>query len=361
MVARWLILLCLTGASQISTMAQLAAEGQSTHWNHDRGYAPFAHATPDGVVISDSTTVPISDSYRLTRPAASFSLRFNAANANNHPAKSYKYFDSDGNRKGVKNPAWGFYIKGIGEDSLVFKIRTVEMHDALSSETAVSISARPIDSESKDITIKEGIDHYCGNNNWELSMKDGMATLSGGNRCMQQLLTLPTGLREASEFGFISCPGAAISVTDITFTDRTPAIDFTQWSNPDHLRNYISASKDPLEGYWTLFDRTLEESLLLLGGDYQLAMVKDGNEYALIYLGGARINSGLWQPGMVKARLRPSVFPGIFDVEWTDAEGMAIFNAVKGQIGDGDMLTIQFPYHSSTLRLRKMPAVVQSR
>lgn len=83
--------------------------------------------------------------------------------------------------------------------------------------------------------------------------------------------------------------------------------------------------------------------------------MKDGERYAILYIGGAKVNQGKWKTGMVKGYLYPDPFEGIYSVEWNDAEGMRLTESVKAQAGEGSTLTIQFPYQSSVLRLRKLP------
>lgn len=342
--------------SHICVLAQNPLAGERLHWNSERGYAPFQFATDEAVCIDNTSSLPLTDNLRLPDSPASFSLRFTVSNAHNHPAKSYTITSVDGAARKVKNPAWGFFINN-GRDSLIVTVKTIELQDALSSEAAVSVSMRQPNSKEESVILKDGIDFHTGKNTWQLTVKDGIATLSCGNRKMQQAMSFPYSHGNADGFGFIAYPGAAINVTDITFSDNSPEnnLVLTQWSNPNHLRNYLAASKDSMEGYWTAFDRTLEETLLQLGGEYQFAMVKDGEGYMLIYLGGARVNAAVWKPGMVKAYLEPDFFPGIYNVVWIDAEGQLLSNAIKAQSGDGDTLTIQFPYQSSSLRLRKIP------
>lgn len=357
MEARWIFSLCIISMCLFPMSAQTNLSGKRLHWNRERGYEPFRHATPSGVVIDNVASGPLADNYRLEQPASSFSLRFVASNSHNHPAKSYPFADTGGKRSKAKNPAWGFYVKGPGRDSLVFSIKTVEIQDAFSSEAAVIVSAHSFNTLEKVVTLKDGVDCHTGQNNWRLTVENGVATLLGGNHSLQTLLSFPFNLENISEFGFTANPGACITVGDITFSDNSPQMNLvgTSWSNPDHLRNYLAASKDTMEGYWTVFDRTLEESLLQLGGDYRFAIVKANDEYQLIYLGGARINAAEWLPGMVKAHIEEDFFPGIYNVTWIDSEGLPLSNGIKAQAGDGDTLTIQFPYHSSSLRLRKIP------
>lgn len=333
--------------------------GKSRHWNKQRGYEPFRHLSSEGLSIDNETTQPSIDSYHIEKYLKDFTLRFTAVNLHNHPSKSYLVKDPSGIGHKISNPEWGFFIKGQRGDSLVIKVRTIELPDIVSSESAVVMTIRDDANrgDGETITVKDGIDCHTGKNICELSVNNGNLTFSIGNHDLRRIFSRQIHISPAMEFGFIAYPGANLKISDISFTDDDMMgdVEQTSWSNPDHLENYLSVSKDSMEGYWAVFDRTLEESLLRLGGDYSFALIKDKNLYRLIYLSGARVNGEKWKTGMVKALFTPDPFPGIFNVTWFDSEGKPLGNSIKAQTEDGEILTIQFPYHSSTLRLRKLP------
>lgn len=350
-------LLCMLYCQVASSQENRGAS--RIHLNAGRGYGPFATATPSGLMLEAATDKPLHDGCRLERNTDGFTLRFMAANLHNHPSRSYSYVSGDGTRKKVSCPAWGFYVVGDRGDSLTFIVKTFEQTDALSSRPAVTVVANSSIQRGSagEATVKEGIDLHEGNNIWSLSVSGGEATLSVGNHGVNKVMALAAGMSDIAGFGFMAMPGASLKVSDITFSydDAMRDVEMTSWSNPDHLENYLKASKDSVEGIWVVFDRTLEETLLQLGGDYRFAMVKHGDIYRLIYLSGARVNGGNWKPGMVKARFTPDSFPGIYSVEWYDSQGDVLSNSVKAQWEDGDVLSIQFPYQSSVMRLRKLP------
>ncbi len=354
------IIFCLLCGLCISNACgEHVSDGNSIHWNAGRGYRPFATASSSGLLLDNITDKPLTDGYRLAASASDFSLRFMASNRHNNPSKSYPYFTTDGIRKKVSDPAWGFYFIGVKGDSLTLTVKTMEQPDAISSRSVMEVSAvcSSQKTDSKTVVLSEGIDVHEGPNIWNLSVKNGIVTLSCGNHGLKEALSLPNGMGDLAVFGFMAMPGACLKVSDITFTneDTMRHVMQTAWSNPDHLQNYLKASKDNLEGYWIVFDRNLEESYLQLGGDYRFAMVKAGSDYQLIYLDGARVNGAEWRPGMVKARFTPDSFPGIYSVEWFDSQGQPLSYSIKAQEEDGNVLSIQFPYNSSSMRLRRLP------
>ena len=156
----------------------------------------------------------------------------------------------------------------------------------------------------------------------------------------------------------ISTEADRLTLRSVSITRRPdPAELATRWSDTTMLDRHIARSADPLEGYWRLYDFTLEQQLIRTGGDYRLAIVRDGDGYLIVYLGGARTAAAEWHPGMIKGQLRHTPFPGIYDLVWLDASFLPMSHQLKAVSTDGDnILTIDLPYQQSTFRLRKYPA-----
>jgi hypothetical protein len=103
-----------------------------------------------------------------------------------------------------------------------------------------------------------------------------------------------------------------------------------------------------------VYDRVLDEDLLRLGGDYKLAIIRGDKGYDLVYLSGAKVNSSYWERGMIKGKLLSDDYGGAFNVVWYDSQQTAMSHDIKAQSENGVMLTINFPYQSSQLRLHKV-------
>ncbi|MDE6578236.1 MAG: hypothetical protein K2J82_06375 [Muribaculaceae bacterium] len=360
MVRLVLFLLLAAIASQANVYCQNQASPSTLRWNKGRGYQPFRNASGEGIEIDNQSSTPISDNFLLPVPSASFSLSFRAANRHAHPGKRFPYLDKDGRQKRVSMPAWDAILKFSPEDSISVRIASVEQATSVSSQNGIEISILNSEGEAiskKFISGNEDIDCYTGFNSWTLSGSENGLEIWGGARSLSLLLHADMTLPPCSGFGFSAHPAADLMIKDISFSDNSPVSMsiFHSWKGADELDAYLKKSKDPLEGYWSLFDRDLEESLLLMGGDYRCAIVRDADRYLLLYLSGARVNAKKWRQGMVKAILTPDLFSGIFNVEWIDAEGNSLSNSIKAQTGEGNTLSLQFPYHNSSLRLRKHP------
>lgn len=122
------------------------------------------------------------------------------------------------------------------------------------------------------------------------------------------------------------------------------------------LRRKIEECPDPLCGVWTLYDRTLEENLLRLGGDYRVAILPGAEPgvYDIVYLAGARVNASSWLPGMRKGRLRRHEFDGIYSLTWIDSSFEPMSRDITADTSESStVLNISFPYQQSAIRLRK--------
>lgn len=341
---------------------------ESRCWNASRGYHPFRHATATAIDIHNTTPLPLADGFSFPHPLDNFVIAFRCANLTAHPHKKQGYTDASGARRSRSNPEWSLLLWSPG-DTLRFTIATRELDNMLSSAPALTVQATasganvaagsatagPLSGSLAEAEVTSGVDFYSGPNQWRLIVEGDVVRLCGGNRNLSTILTVPAEGRRFTGFAFESSPAAHIAVSDVTLTDGDAGrkLVATQWADRNHLADYLAYSKDDLEGYYVLFDRNLEETLLQMGGDYRLAVVRHGEAYDIIYLDGAKVNGALWHPGMLKGRLIPGAFPGIYDVEWIDAEGLVMSHSLKAQTGDGGVLTLQFPYQQSVVRLRK--------
>ncbi|MCH5239703.1 MAG: LysE family translocator [Muribaculaceae bacterium] len=352
----------VTGASNL-------AKGETIHWNKGRGYQPFIYSTPAGIKIENESDTLKYDYYALPRLADGFTLRFRACNINGNPKKRYTYITQGKKTLRTSNPHWGFFIT-LERDTIAVTVKSSEKVTAIETIPAVEISVYNLATgEKKRIVRSEKINPYNGDNLWEIRKEDGKIEISGGESELPAIFT-SYSLNAVTGFGFFAGWGDSLLVSDIDVDYETPD---TFISNIPlvGLEEYLSQSEDEMEGYWTIFDRDLEESLLKLGGSYTLVCLKSdedsatfsplkgpeerGAAYYFVYIDGASVNSRNWNRGDVKVILKPTPFEGIYDVEWRDAMKQTMDYDLKAQIGEGNTLSIQFPYQSSKLRLRKIP------
>lgn len=336
-----------------------AAEVRSSYWNRTRGFGSFA----DNYTLGQPLIIDNKDHKERLRlipidSARDFTFSFRAANLNNASGKSYSYYDDEGKKYNVQNPAWGVILKG-NDNNLKFIFSTIDRNiDAIyPSFLNVDYFSSAI---SGNAEIYDNIDLYKGNNSFRLDLIDGAVSLTCGNRKLSTVIEdLQIGFVPDS-IGFIVTPGACISIDDIKFIDNSPSnisrpSAWSHFINEDVRKSYFKRSVDPIEGEWEIFDRMLEESKLRIGGNYRLAIVKRKGGYDLLYLDGATINKHNWVSGMIKAKMNETSFEKIYDMEWFDPDGRMIEALIKAQYVEPDIINIQFPDHdNSTLRLRRI-------
>lgn len=335
-----------------------SASRYTFRWNNGRGYQPFRHATEKSLHIDNITSLPEEDLIHLPSPLSSFTLTFRAHNAHAQPGRRHFYLDAAGERKSESSPSWGILMVFNSTDTIRAEIKTIERHLPLSSYGATEVSIRKDKTAPPIIFVteeKSPLLPYNASNIWSFSLSDGILNIWGGAHSISHLFSTSLPAASCTAIGFYSNPASDLTVTDIMLKDDSPLSSLTPspWKGEKEFEALLKKSKDPLEGYWTIFDRDLEESLLRLGGNYRLAIMKNGENYSVIYLSGATIHNKKWEQGMLKAILTPGDFQNVFKVEWFDAEGNPLSNSIIVQRED-DVLTIQFPYQNSSIRLRKI-------
>lgn len=96
----------------------------------------------------------------------------------------------------------------------------------------------------------------------------------------------------------------------------------TDWTTAS-LNDYFNSGRmlAPIEGFWHFTTDKERWDKTLLGGNYEFAIVANGDSYDVIYLSGAEIHPGRWIEGTVKASFRRSN-NRYYEGYWYDAEGI---------------------------------------
>ncbi len=323
---------------------------QTLHWNKGRGYIPFNHITSEGILLSNSSDLPLLDSVALPSGHSSARLRFRVDNRHAASRRSFRYTDANGKEYSRKNPPWAIFLTDAGGDTCWITITKNEAPDNdLAADTSGPAITVSFDSLSSRHDMEEKYLPFSGESIWSIEISDGTMRIVAGASQPTEVATIPLNLSGISSFGFASSPGGEILISDISFSRLVPDI----FTAPSIASSDKEHEPDPIEGTYEIFDRTFDESLLKLGGEYKLAVAKNHDRYDIVYISGARINGNRWKTGMLKGILTPTSFAGIYNLEWFDAEGESLSHSITAQSGYGGTLTLQFPYHSSTIRLRK--------
>lgn len=310
-------------------------------------------------------------------PSPFFQIDFKASNLSAAPMKKYPWKDLQGNSRSSHLPPWSISFVNENSDTLRFEIRIAEIPTSqIDTQSALVVSAIKSDATREGIVVNSvnvtsGINCSSDWNHFRIisSPEDGISLL-GGSKSLRHLISIGSddlrnfanGEGEESGANFLpaeivieSAPGNSLVLRHIRFSPVFhPSTEYCHLSLSE-IEERLRASADHAEGKWRILDSSMNEDLLRLGGDYILASVRrpDG-AYELAYLSGGNVNGRQWRPGMLKGTLTPTGISTVYDLEWIDPMGAKLTYRLKAQFESQDLLTLQFPYHDSTLRLHRI-------
>lgn len=291
--------------------------------------------------------------------AEEFSFSFRCSNIHNESGRRYPFTDADGKTRKRSGCPWGLLLRGESAQACL----TVETEDNRSDELMPQLLTAELtagDSVAGIGSINSGVDFHDGENAYRLRKEGGRISFSAGNRGYRNLFDVAASDGPCDSIGIWVAPGGKIELDHIVLevtAEPLPRgrVEVSHFADPDVRHSYFSRSTDAVEGVWAVFDRSLEDNLLRMGGDYRLALVKNSRGYDIFYIDGARKSASRWLPGMTKGRLTATDFRNVFDVEWLDPSAAPLGGGIKAQFMAPDILVLQFPDHgASTLRLRKI-------
>lgn len=327
------------------------------YWNNFYGFHPFINASESELNISNKTHLQTFDTISANIGTKDFLFETRLSSINNKPNKRYKYYDSDGSTKHAKHPSWGIVTFDTLGNKLELRITTSQTSDwEYSSSDCLNISLMLNDSVIGISQCKyPDIEPFIGLNTICISRNKSVFTVEIGARRKKDVIKATINDFFITSIGFTTLPAANIKVDRITLTTITSPAEmlYTSWNN-ESISEHISKSNDPLEGYWMFLDRSLDEDLLRMGGNYTLALIKSDIGYNLIYISGAAINPESWKTGMVKAVLSPTKFNNTYKLTWYDSTMKPLHKDITAHIEGNHLMLIAFPYQSSHIRLTRI-------
>ena len=119
----------------------------------------------------------------------------------------------------------------------------------------------------------------------------------------------------------------------------------------EDILKMITGRQQPA-GIWKALDRDTDSKYALAGGRYTLAIVpvQDTNEFDILYLSGAEVNTRTWKTGMKKGKLIPTAFKNHYDLIWYDSALEPIEYDATASVDQEIILSLSFPLLKSTLR-----------
>ncbi len=339
-------------------LMKMRGEVREVHMNSARGFSEFKSASDTALIIKGKARGLTTDVIPVS-VSRDFEWDFRASVLSNTKPASFSAFDIFKDKKKRNLAPWGVVIKGDGATCRVM-FQTVDEKSGRDVKgdkvdgTHIVVSVKSGNHIFYEGIITKGVDFYSGWNALQIEYRGGKLEMRMGNR---ELNTLFSGINLGfvpDRIGYFIGTGGELKIDWMSVTYPWMHGDVEAVSLPmDEVRSRLKRSRSKVEGVWMIYDRMLDEKLLRTGGDYKLAVVKDGDKYLMVYLGGAERRSDRWVPGMVKGILRDTPFENVYDVEWLDAGGRRMQGDVKGEL-DGNTLKIFLPAYNSDFRLRKI-------
>ena len=336
-----------------ATGGLIRADNGVKYLNSVRGMSPLTGENKGPLTLRADSCVEAKAMLPLDG-LAGWRIDFRAANINNVPGKAYSYTDSAGIHHKVKFPGWGLIFKGKeGESRITFRTDD-DPRDETYRRPFVGLTYLKDGETRVSEKITTGLDLFDGENAFRMSLREGRLTISGGNRAYDAMRVDLGRCGMIDSIGFYVMPGGMLKVDWVSVQPlRKGGVVAGDSIGQAEILNKIKGSSDPMEGVWMVFDRTLENDWLRMGGDYRLAFVKRDKGYDMVYLGGAVTLQDDWREGMLKGRLVATPFEDVYDVEWYDASGSKVTQEIKAQYQE-PLLKIMFPVLNSELRMKRI-------
>lgn len=256
---------------------------------------------------------------------------------------------------------WKAEFRDAGGASIVFEVSPRSQSEPFGDTKVDALYVRVTEGPSGlllgEALLSDGIDPYRGKNAWRMVRDADRWNVFAGNREYRHVLDFISEIRPVGLPLFASKDGKG-SVEAYVCDMKSASEEIGESTEADVFSALGRCDAGELEmpGVYSMFDYDHDDAYARLGGAYRLAVVPHGDAggYSVHYLGGARLNASMWSPGRVKARLLPTAFPTVFDVEWCDAEGEWMLCDVQAEFDRlAKTLTVKFPYQGSILRFRK--------
>lgn len=295
-----------------------------------------------------------------------FTFSYNLRLANRHAAegKRYTYFDaSSGSKKRTSATECGA-VWNYRDDSNFYAIllscANSNLHDILDkrymSIKIVRVTSG-VRSVIKEHTISDWVDLGTNFNLIRIVYDGNITTIAIGNKELKIVAEIhDIDYSNGMHFGYIVGKGACVDVERMVFytTPSNKNALQTDWTEHSILY-HISKSSDPHEGIWSYLDRKLDESHLKLGGKYDIALIKNGTDYDIIYLSGSKVNDTEWSCGMLKGKLIHTIFADNYDLIWYDALKQPFNDDEFATFESESIMTMHFPIQKGTIRFYKKP------
>ena len=346
-----------------------AISAESHYATYLNNFAPFngkstATLDDDHLIICNNFSDDLIITDTITRSGhKSFKFYVRAANLNNDIKGGYKYTDlTDNSTKRIDNTAWGIVWNYTDQDNFYAAIigcNDPSPHDDIFNNRTMIVNIIKVQNASmsviKSVNLDKDIDLYTGYNVINVEYDGDMTHIAVGDKTLRYVAEI-SGIpyNPNSQYGLLAGPASKLSVERIVLRCNPimPMQLKTEWTMQS-LTEHIEKSTDAIEGFYTFFDKELNEDILKTGGRYTLALVKNGNRYDIIYVNGASVNGSEWTCGMLKGSIAPTQFIDNYSLLWYDAMMKPFDKDVYATIENYTLLSLYFPAQKSMIRFAK--------
>ena len=222
----------------------------------------------------------------------------------------------------------------------------IDQRNAIISIVEIKNDVKIID---KKISLDDGVNMALGYNTISLEVVAGKYNVYVGNKKLNHIATLEYAEPIIGDCGLKTSVSANVSKLVVSTMPNIVSQIQTLYTADNILKLFCG---DEIEGFWGYLDRDNNPEWAILGGQYRIAILKDGIDYLIIYISGAITNKKIWKEGMIKGRLNSTIFKNHYDVEWYDAT----FNILKDEVSaslENSILKIDFPLYKTSVRFYK--------
>lgn len=243
--------------------------------------------------------------------------------------------------------------------ALIFQRKNDEFYNELDSSVQ-NISAKIVsvcDGVSTIISTIKKCNEYLSPSNFynsvKIECKHGETSISVGHHELKKIWKGVINNISQCNIGFLVDTNAHLEVKRVEFNcpDTNP-LNFT--FPIERIEEATKTSQyNPIIGYWDYLDRNTDDDLFAFGGKYSLAIIQQSdNNYAIVYIDGAKLYPELWHPGKTKGMLSGTPFINTYNLIWLDSRLSLIDEEMYATI-DGNILTLNFPIRKSIVRFVK--------
>lgn len=211
------------------------------------------------------------------------------------------------------------------------------------------------DSVESLVRLTRGVNFDLGYNSMAVEWSDGVARIYAGADRLMEAGSIRCQSPMSRTCGIMSSDSVVISrfITESEIPPSRPLM--TGWTQ-EAIMEHIAQSTDSIEGLWHHLDRENDPAKARMGGTYTLATVwnPETRAYDILYLDGAAVNPTAWKTGMIKGRLRPTIFRDHFDLVWYDSLCQLVDRDCNASITQGAILELNFPLMATRIRLSRV-------